>query len=80
MMELKEGEKYEGEEPEAEEKAVEECCMPFFWRGFSFINLDMDIPLPVDADTGTLVSKMANGLLKITMGKKPAKNIDISES
>ena len=54
--------------------------MPFFRRGFSFINVDMDIPLPIDADTDTLVSKMANGLLKITMGKKPAKNIDVSDS
>ena len=63
-----------------EEKTVQDCCGPFFRKGFSFIEVNMDIPLPVDADTDTLVSKMANGLLKITMQKKPAKNIDISEN
>jgi len=58
----------------------QDWCMPFFRKGFSFIDVDMDIPLPSDADTETLVSKMSNGLLKITMGKKPAKKIDISEN
>ena len=32
-----------------------------------------------DADENTVSSKMANGLLKITVVKKPAKNINISE-
>ena len=63
-----------------EEKSAQDWCGPFFRKGFSFVEVDMDIPLPVDADTDTLVSKMANGLLKITMRKKPAKNIDISEN
>ena len=63
-----------------EEKYTQDWCGPFFRKGFSFIEVDMDIPLPVDADTDTLVSKMANGLLKITMRKKPAKNIDISDN
>ena len=67
------------EKPE-ETKTPHEWCMPFFWKGFTFIDVNIDIPLPVDANTETLVSKMANGLLKITMGKKPAKKIDISES
>ncbi|MFX1567892.1 MAG: Hsp20/alpha crystallin family protein [Promethearchaeota archaeon] len=63
-----------------DKKSVEDWCGPYFRRGFSFIEVNMDIPLPADADTDTLISKMANGLLKITMQKKPAKNIDISES
>lgn len=63
-----------------EKKSSQDWCIPFFWKGFTFIDVDMDIPLPVDADYDTLVSKMANGLLKITMRKKPAKKIDISES
>jgi HSP20 family molecular chaperone IbpA len=67
-------------EKKDEEKSAENWCMPFFGKGFTFIEVNMDIPLPVDADTDSLVSKMANGLLKITMKKKPAKNIDISES
>ncbi|MCK4778796.1 MAG: Hsp20 family protein, partial [Candidatus Lokiarchaeota archaeon] len=63
-----------------EEKSAQEWCIPFFWKGFTFIDVNMDISLPVDANTDTLTSKMANGLLKITMEKKPAENINISES
>ncbi|MFW9896397.1 MAG: Hsp20/alpha crystallin family protein [Candidatus Thorarchaeota archaeon] len=67
---------------EASEKdeAPYECCGPSFWKGFTFIEVNMDILLPADANTDTIVSKMANGLLKITFGKKPPKKIDISES
>jgi HSP20 family molecular chaperone IbpA len=65
------------EKPE-EETAPHECCGPFFQKGFTFIDVDMDIPLPADAQTNSIVSKMANGLLKITMGKKPPKSIDVS--
>ena len=68
------------EEKPEEEKPTHDWCMPFFSKGFTFIEVDMDIPLPIDADTDTLLSKMASGLLKITMGKKPAKNIAVSES
>jgi HSP20 family molecular chaperone IbpA len=67
-------------EKSEEKESFQECCMPFYRRGFTFIDVDMDIPLPIDADPETLVSKMANGLLKITMNKKPAKKIDISEN
>ncbi|MFW9971386.1 MAG: Hsp20/alpha crystallin family protein [Candidatus Odinarchaeota archaeon] len=67
------------EKPE-EKDSNQDWCMPFFRKGFSFIDVDMDITLPSDADTETLVSKMSNGLLKITMAKKPAKKIDISEN
>ena len=63
-----------------EEKSAQEWCIPFFWKGFTFIDINMDISLPVDANTDTLTSKMANGLLKITMEKKPAENINITES
>jgi HSP20 family molecular chaperone IbpA len=65
------------EEPE-EEGGSHEGFGPFFWKGFTFIEVNMDIALPADADTDTIVSKMANGLLKITFGKKPAKKIDVS--
>ncbi|MFW9821896.1 MAG: Hsp20/alpha crystallin family protein [Candidatus Thorarchaeota archaeon] len=67
-------------EPTEEGTASNECCGPSFWKGFTFIEVDMDIVLPADADTETIVSKMANGLLKITFGKKPPKKIDISEN
>ncbi len=67
------------EEP-IEKESTQDFCPPFFRKGFTFVDVDMDIPLPIDADTETLVSKMAYGLLKITMSKKPAKNIDISEN
>jgi HSP20 family molecular chaperone IbpA len=39
----------------------------------------MDIPLPADANEDSIVSKMANGLLRIRIGKKPAKPININE-
>ena len=67
------------EEKPTEEKSTQECCFPFHQKGFKFIDVNMDIPLPVDVDIDTLISKMANGLLKITMKKKPAKKIDISD-
>ena len=64
-----------------EEKGKQEyCCgVPFPMSGFKFIDVNMDIPLPVDADEDSVSSKMANGLLRITVGKKAAKNINISE-
>ena len=62
------------------EVSNENCCSPQFSKSFTFIDVDMDISLPVDADADSIVSKMANGLLKITVGKKPAKNINISDS
>ncbi|MFX1500737.1 MAG: Hsp20/alpha crystallin family protein [Promethearchaeota archaeon] len=63
-----------------EESTSQEWSIPFFWKGYSFIEVNMDIPLPVDANADTLTSKMANGLLKISVGKKPAKNINISDN
>ena len=63
-----------------ESKSAQNWCMPFFGKGFTFVEVNMDIPLPDDANADTLTSKMANGLLKISVGKKPAKNIDISEN
>ncbi|MFX1572890.1 MAG: Hsp20/alpha crystallin family protein [Promethearchaeota archaeon] len=66
---------------ESDEKgSPQDWHFPFFWKGFTFIEVNMDIPLPVDADTDTIVSKMVHGLLKITMRKKPAKKIDVSEN
>jgi len=61
-----------------DEQPKEEKFGPFFWKGFTFVEVNMDISLPADADTDSIVSKMANGLLKVTFGKKPAKKIDVS--
>ncbi|MFX1497080.1 MAG: Hsp20/alpha crystallin family protein [Promethearchaeota archaeon] len=58
----------------------EEKDFPFPFYGFKFVDVNMDIPLPADANEDMISSKMANGLLRITVGKKPAKHIDINES
>ncbi|MFW9773396.1 MAG: Hsp20/alpha crystallin family protein [Candidatus Heimdallarchaeota archaeon] len=71
-------ERGEVKEKSEEEKSPHEWGGPFFWKGFTFIEVNMDIPLPADADTDTIVSTMANGLLKVTFGKKPAKKIDVN--
>lgn len=55
----------------------EQFTFPF--HGFRFVDVNMDIPLPADANEDSIVSKMANGLLRIRIGKKPAKPIDINE-
>ena len=52
---------------------------PFMFKGFSFIDVNMDVPLPADADENKISSRMTNGLLRVIIGKKPAKPIDISE-
>ena len=64
------------------EKATEEPKkegFPFMFKGFRFIDVNMDVPLPADADENKITSKMTNGLLRVIIGKKPAKPIDISE-
>ena len=70
-------EKENVKEKTQEDHKTQSCCSPFHGRGFTFIDVNMDIPLPDDANEDTIVSKMANGLLKITMDKKPAKTINI---
>jgi HSP20 family molecular chaperone IbpA len=65
--------------PEAESQKTEKRAEGIPWNGFTFIDVDMDIPLPIDADENNISSKMANGLLRITLDKKPAKNIDVNE-
>ena len=52
---------------------------PFMFKGFRFIDVNMDVPLPADADEDKITSRMTNGLLRVIIGKKPAKPIDISE-
>jgi len=64
-------------EVKPEEKEKKEH--PFPGMGFRFIDVNMDIPLPADADENSISSKLANGLLRILVNKKPAKNIDIHE-
>jgi len=65
---------YEGAKGKPKEKTQ---CFPNM--GFRFIDVNIDIPLPTDADENSISSKMANGLLRITVNKKPAKNIDIND-
>ncbi|NHJ22035.1 MAG: Hsp20/alpha crystallin family protein [Candidatus Lokiarchaeota archaeon] len=66
-------------EHEKVKKEPEEQGFPFMFRGFTFIDVNMDVPLPADADENKISSKMVNGLLRVIIGKKPAKPIDISE-
>ncbi|MFW9942908.1 MAG: Hsp20/alpha crystallin family protein [Candidatus Thorarchaeota archaeon] len=73
-------EKQNLQEETKEQESPKEWYWPNFWKGFTFIDVNMDIPLPIDADTDTIVSKMANGLLKVTFNKKPPKKIDVSEN
>lgn len=64
------------------EKSTEEPKkegFPFMFKGFRFIDVNMDIPLPADADEDKITSKMTNGLLRVIIGKKPAKPIDITD-
>ncbi|MFX0071937.1 MAG: Hsp20/alpha crystallin family protein [Candidatus Hermodarchaeota archaeon] len=50
---------------------------PFSRSFFKFIEVNMDISLPTNANTDAIKSRIANGLLKIMVEKKPAKKIDI---
>jgi HSP20 family molecular chaperone IbpA len=68
------------EEKEGDRPKEDFCCFPFEGNGFKFIDVNMDIPLPADADENTINSKMANGLLKVEMAKIPVKDINISEN
>ncbi len=45
---------------------------------FKFVDVDMDIQLPADANADDVKSVLTNGVLKIKVGKKPAKNINVS--
>ena len=65
---------YEGEKVKKDQKNY-----PFPGMGFRFIEVNMDIPLPADADENLISSKMNNGLLRIIVNKKPAKNININD-
>ena len=60
-------------------QTAKEKCTSFPGMGFRFIDVNIDVPLPADADENLISSKMANGLLRITVNKKPAKNIDIHD-
>jgi len=51
----------------------------FLWKMFLFIDVNIDIPLPADANIEAIKSAMSNGVLKIKIGKKPSKNINIDD-
>jgi HSP20 family molecular chaperone IbpA len=65
--------------PEYESTKEKPEGIPFMFKGYTFIDVNMDVPLPADADENKITSKMTNGLLRVIIGKKPAKSIDISE-
>jgi len=65
--------------PERENSKEKSEKQGFAFRGFTFVDVNMDVPLPADADENTISSKLTNGLLRITIGKKLAKKIDINE-
>lgn len=70
----------EGEKVKAEGGDNGCGCGPGFFRNFfNFIEVDLDIPLPPDANEDEIKSVMANGLLKIKVGKKPAKTINVDD-
>ncbi|MFX0186291.1 MAG: Hsp20/alpha crystallin family protein [Candidatus Hodarchaeota archaeon] len=52
--------------------------IPFLRHFFSFIDVDLDIELPADADLDSIKSIMTNGLLKVKIGRKPSKTININ--
>ncbi|MBN1800874.1 MAG: Hsp20/alpha crystallin family protein [Candidatus Lokiarchaeota archaeon] len=52
---------------------------PFLRTFFSFVDVNLDIPLPTDANTSEIKSMMQNGLLKVKIGKKPPTNINIDD-
>lgn len=66
-------------EHEKGKQESEQHGFPFMFKGFTFVDVNMDVPLPADADENKITSKMANGLLRVIIGKKPATPIDITE-
>lgn len=66
-------------EHEKVKKEPEQQGFPFMFKGFTFVDVNMDVPLPADADENKISSRMTNGLLRVKIGKKPAKPIDITE-
>ncbi len=50
---------------------------PFLKNFFTFIEVNMDIPLRADADHEDVKPRMRNGLLTIRIGKKPPRTINV---
>jgi len=48
-------------------------------KNFVFIDVDMDIELPENADLNTIESKMSMGILEIKIGKNPVKPLNIHD-
>jgi len=79
--------KPESEEEEGKniksEKYRGKGTFPFVRSWFSALwdkQINLDVPLPPAADENNVKSAMKNGLLKIKIGKKPAKKIDINDN
>ena len=70
--------KFDEEDTKSDDKKAE-GAIPFTAHFFRFVKVDMDIQLPADADKDTIKSLMQNGLLRIKVGKKPPKNIDVDD-
>ncbi len=54
--------------------------IPFLRNLFTFVNVNMDIPLPADADENSIKSTMQNGLLRVKIWKKTPKDINIENT
>lgn len=68
---------------ETEQKTHGKGPYPFMGQWFSEIwerPINVDIPLPVNANKEAIKSIMKNGLLKIKIEKKPPKRIDVESS
>ncbi|MHA1150516.1 MAG: Hsp20/alpha crystallin family protein [Promethearchaeota archaeon] len=66
---------------EPNEQTYDYCCpMGISRRSFRFIEVDLDIPLPADANEEDIKSAMFNGVLKIKISKKVPKRINIENN
>ncbi|MHA1803387.1 MAG: Hsp20 family protein [Promethearchaeota archaeon] len=64
-----------------EQKNREQGKIPCSFRGFMDFwerPINVDIPLPADANPESIKSVLKNGLLKIKIDKKPPKKIDVT--
>ncbi len=69
--------------PKTDEKSDDDVAKErtghYSWSHFKFIDVNMDIPLPVNADENVIKSVMSKGLLRIKIGKNPSKTININD-
>ncbi len=71
--------KPKGEEGKKDGNKPEEKIGGFMRKLFSFVDVNMDIPLPANANDQDIKSVMSNGVLKVKIGKNLPTNIDIND-